>query len=103
MYEEDYTDGYKASMEELRKAPGFIEMDALCWHVFNTKDGQELLRIFKEKLICQATEVKISESYSTACVYMEGYRAAFRYLVEMVNAYQSRKDHEGKESQQQKG
>lgn len=95
-------EGYKASMEEMKKAHGYIEMDALCWHVFSTTDGQKLLELFKNKFIYQATQSSISESYSTACVYMEGYRAAFRYLVEMVNSYQSRKDHEGKESQQQK-
>jgi len=100
---EDYTAGYKASMEEMKKSPGYIEMDALCWHVFSTTDGQQLLKIFKEKLIYQATDAQFDRGYKTACVYMEGYRAAFRYLVAMVDLYQSTKDHEGKESQQQKG
>lgn len=102
-FEEDYMEGYKASLEEMRNAPGYIEMDALCWHVFSTQDGKKLLDILKDKIIYQATQTRIDPSYPTACVYMEGYRAAFRYLVEMVNGYQSRKDHEGKESQQQKG
>lgn len=101
--EEDYMEGYKASMDEMREAPGYIDMASLCWHVFSTKDGQELIKIFKDKLIYQATQTQIGPSYSTACVYMEGYRAAFRYLVEMVNSHQSTKDHEGKESQKQKG
>lgn len=101
--EEDYMAGYRASMEEMKRAPGYIDMAALCWHVFSTKDGQELLTIFKEKLIYQPTQAKINESYATACIYMEGYRAAFRYMVEMVNQHQSTKDHQGKESQQQEG
>lgn len=101
--QEDYMEGYKASMEEMKKQPGYIDMASLCWHVFSTPDGQDLLKIMKEKLIYQGTQAKIDPSYPTACVYMEGYRAAFRYLVEMVNAHQSTRDHQGKESQQQKG
>lgn len=94
--EADYMDSYKASMKEMIESPGYIEMDALCWHVFSTADGQKLLEVFKDKIIYQGTQAKIDPSYPTTCVYMEGYRAAFRYLVEMVNAYQSKKDYEAK-------
>lgn len=93
-FQEDYMAGYRASMEEMKKAPGYIELDALCWHVFSTTDGQKLLEIFKDKIIYQATQAKIDASYETSCVYMEGYRAGFRYLVEMVKSYQAKKDGE---------
>lgn len=102
-YEEDYMEGYRASIDAMRGSHGYVEMDALCWEVFSTPDGKKLLDIFKNKFIYQANHAKMDESYPISCVYMEGQRSAFRYLVELVNSYQARKDHEAKELQSNKG
>jgi hypothetical protein len=90
----NYFDGYKQQFDAMNSRKGRIEVDALVHTVFSTEAGMELLELIKDRFISAATPSQINEHYATSCVYYEGYRAAFRYLITLVESYKIRKEHE---------
>lgn len=93
-------EGYKDSLDKMKSGQEQIELDQLCWNVFgSTEDGRKLLQIMKDRFISNPTPSQINDNYDKACIYYEGYRAAFRYLINLTNSYQVRKDFEASQAQ----
>lgn len=98
--ETNYFSGYEESFEQFLKRPERIELDQLVYHVLGkTEDGKRLLKYFKDHMLTSAVPAQISDNYDKACMYHEGYRAAFRYLVALVDSYQARKDFDAREAE----
>lgn len=75
-----------------------VQLDELCWHVFNTEDGKKLLEIMKTRFIGMATPGPVNENYAHMCVFYEGYREAFRQIIGSIQSYQIRMDQKAKEA-----
>lgn len=75
-----------------------VQLDELCWDVFNSDNGRKLLEIFKERFIMPGTPSQINDNYDKACMYYEGFREAFRQIIGSVQGYQIRKDEEARKA-----
>ena len=96
----NYMEGYKESFDNFLNSPDRIELDQLMYHVLGkSEDGMKLLQIFKDRMLTAPTPGQLSGNFHHACIYHEGYRSAFRYIIMMVESYKVRKDFEAKEAQ----
>lgn len=90
----NYYEEYKALENN---SPG-VQLDELCWHVFNSEDGKKLLEIFKERFVMIPTQGPVNENFPVMCTFYEGFREAFRQIIGSVNSYQIKKDEEAKKA-----
>jgi len=96
----NYMEGYKESLDALLSSPDRVELDKLMYHVLGkTEDGKRLIQIFKDRFLMAPSSGIIGNNFEQSCVYHEGYRAAFRYIIQMVDSYKQRKDFEAKEAE----
>lgn len=92
-------EGYKESLDSLLSSPERVELDQLMYSVFErSEDGKRLLAIFKERFLTAPAPGRMGSGYEQSCIYHEGYREAFRYIIMMVGSYKQRKDFEAKEA-----
>jgi hypothetical protein len=98
----NYMEGYKESLDNFLNSRDRLELDQLMYHVFGkSDDGKKLLEIFKDRFIYAPTPGNLSGNFDHSCIYHEGYRAAFRYIISMVESYKVRKEFEAKEASSQ--
>lgn len=95
----NYMEGYQESLDSFLNSPDRLELDQLMYHVLGkTDDGKKLLEIFRDRFLTAKTPGQINGNYHHACIYHEGYRDAFRYIIMMVESYKNRKEFEAKEA-----
>lgn len=75
-----------------------VQLDELCWNVFNTDAGKELMKIIKERFLVMPAPGPVGKDYPQMCVFYEGFREAFRQIVASVDGYQQKKDFEAKQA-----
>jgi len=93
--QEDYWDGYTSSINKLKNNPDIVEFDRLCFEVFSkTEAGAKILSELTERYIIPSTPAKDMTSYSTNCVYYEGFRDCIRLLIQSTKGYSRRKEAE---------
>jgi len=101
---ENYFEGYNKSIESMKNHPSVVELDRLCYQVFNTSDeGKKLIEVFKERFLLPSIPAQLNKGFETTCVYYEGYREAFRQIIQSVRNYQERMEHEAKSASDAKG
>ena len=94
--QEDYWDGYTASINKLKNNPDVVEFDRLCFEVFNkTEAGALLLSQLTERYLIPSTPSR-GENYAHSCIYYEGFRDCIRLLIQSTKGYKSRKEAEDK-------
>lgn len=77
----DYLKGYGPSLEKLKNNPAAVEFDKLCFEVFeNTDAGKKLMELILERYLIPSLVHGDNKNYSDACVWAEGFKAAFRVL-----------------------
>lgn len=54
----------------------------------------KLLEILRDRFIIPSSPGPMSESYHYSCIYYEGFREAFRQLINSVDSYKKRMDAE---------
>lgn len=59
-----------------------------------SEDGNKLLELLKDRFIFPSSPGPMSESYAYSCIYYEGFREAFRQLINCVDSYKKRMDAE---------
>lgn len=96
----DYFGGYRESLKEMTQLHSDIVLDELCYEVFEGDEaGKRLAQVMKDRFIYAPTPVQIGDNFDKACVYHEGFRAAFRYLLTLKESYKQRKDFEAKQAE----
>lgn len=96
--QEDYFEGYKKKIDELKTRPDVVELDKLCYHVFSSEDGKKLLEQFTNRYLIPGFVNPGHPSATTAAMYYEGFKEAFRLIIGSVRAHQQRIDAERQES-----
>src|SRR5690554_1159553 len=92
---ENYLDEFYTNLRVAQDKANIKPLDKLCFDVFKkSESGVELLTIFKEKFLTSRVNSKIGDNYHFACIYHEGYRDAFRYIIGLCESYEKRKKFE---------
>lgn len=91
--QDNYFRGYQESIDSMGKdGKEPFEYDRLCYEVFNSDSGKELLAYFKDSIIAGSVPAKLGEHYQVSCIYYEGYREAFRQIIAAVKQYPIRRE-----------
>lgn len=77
----DYYKGYRESIDRLKEMPELVEFDKLCYEVFcHSESGRKLMEQIIDRYLMPAIVQNDNPQYQTACVWAEGFKAAFRLL-----------------------
>ncbi len=87
---EDYFEGYQKKMDELKTRPDVVELDKLCYMVFQTDDGKKLIEQFVERYLLPGFVNPAAASPGHAALYYEGFKEAFRLIRGSVKAHEQR-------------
>lgn len=94
LQQEDYFDGYKKKIDELKHRPDVVELDKLCYLVFQSDDGKKLINEFKERYLFPGFVNPSAPNAGEAAMYYEGFKEAFRLVIGSIKAHQQRIDAE---------
>ena len=85
---ENYWAGYQDSIDNLKNKPEGLEFTKLCYLVFETEQGKELMKVIDERII-NANLVPIStQNYETVSTYYEGFKEAFRTIKMHIKSHE---------------
>lgn len=87
---EDYAKGYKDSVEKLKNDPKLIQMDRLCYEVFQTEMGKKLMSIIEERFLIPSLANRESPTYPVMTIWQDGFKDAFRFLRQAITSHQQR-------------
>lgn len=87
---EDYFEGYQKKIDELKTRPDVVELDKLCYMVFQTDDGKKLIEQFVERYLLPGFVNPGAASPGHAALYYEGFKEAFRLIRGSVKAHEQR-------------
>lgn len=94
LQQEDYFEGYKRKIEELKQRPDVVELDKLCFLVFQSEDGKKLLNEFTERYLLPGFVNPAMDNSGGAALYYEGFKEGFRLIRGSIRAHQQRIDAE---------
>ena len=94
--DENYFEGYQKSIDDLKQRPDLVELDMLCYMVFNNENGKKLLNEFVERYIMPGFVNPSHPNAKEAGLYYEGFKEAFRLIRGSVKSHQQRIDAENK-------
>jgi hypothetical protein len=78
---EDYGAGYRDSKENLKNRPELVELDKLCYELFQVNEmGKEFMKIITERYLIPPMADRNSPSFGTSAVWAEGFKDAFRMI-----------------------
>lgn len=90
LQQEDYFEGYQKKIDELKTRPDVVELDKLCYMVFQTDDGKKLMEQFVERYLLPGFVNPGAASPGHAALYYEGFKEAFRLIRGSVKAHEQR-------------
>ena len=87
---ENYAAGYQENIEKLKNNPAIIEMDRLCYEVFNTPSGKKLMEIFKERFLIPAIVDRGADNYKELIIWADGFKDFPRMLIQYITSHEQR-------------
>jgi hypothetical protein len=90
LQQEDYFEGYQKKIDELKHKPDVVELDKLCFMVFQSEDGKKLLNEFVERYLLPGFVNPGAANPGMAAIYYEGFKEAFRLIRGSINAHKQR-------------
>lgn len=88
--QENYFEGYKKKIDELKLRPDVVELDKLCYFVFQSEDGKKLLNEFVERYLLPGFVNPAMPNAGHAALYYEGFKEAFRLIRGSIKAHEQR-------------
>lgn len=89
--EEDYYAGYNKSIDELKNNPKLVELDKLCYDIFeHQENGREFLKIVTERYLIPSMVSRGNPVYQVDVIWQEGFKDAFRMIIMHINAHKQR-------------
>jgi hypothetical protein len=88
--QENYYAGYEESIKNLRNNPELVEIDKLCYLVFNTPDGKKLMDIFIERYVIPGFVNPSSASPGDSALYYEGFKEFIRMIRSCIKSHEQR-------------
>lgn len=87
---ENYYAGYQESMDALKNKPEALEMDKLCYFVFNTDEGKRLMSEIVERFLLPGFIHPNGTNVGESAIYYEGFKEGFRMLRNCVRSHEQR-------------
>jgi hypothetical protein len=87
---ENYYKGYQDSIDGLKNKPELVEMDKLCYFVFNTDDGKKLMDEITERFLIPGFIHPNGQNIEASAVYFEGFKEAFRMIRNCIRSHKQR-------------
>lgn len=91
---ENYYEKYNENIENLKNNPKAMEIDKLCYLVFRSEEGKQLIELFKNRYLLPSLVHPENPNLQIACVYMEGFKEGYRQIIASIESHQQRIDAE---------
>lgn len=88
--QENYYEGYQASINKLKNNPEIVEIEKLCYLVFRTEDGKKLIDEITERYIIPGFVNPVVPHASNAALFYEGFKEAFRMIKNSIKSHEQR-------------
>jgi hypothetical protein len=86
---EDYTAGYKASVEALKNHPELVSFEKMCYEVFYMNEfGKKLMEHLEENFLMRPAAATEHPNFKDLCIWKDG----INYII--LNLRNSAKSHE---------
>lgn len=88
---EDYGAQYRQSAEALKNHPQIVEIDRLCYEIFEMNThGKRLMEILTERYLLTVAGTPGSPTYPQECMWSEGVRYAYLLLRNSAKQHKQR-------------
>lgn len=87
---ENYYDGYKDSIDNLKGNHQIVEFDRLCHMLFTTEDGKTFMKECENRFLIPALCVPTQNNYRDTVIFMEGLKEAFRMIRNCILSHDQR-------------
>lgn len=87
---EDYNLGYKENIEKLKNNPHLVELDKLCYEVFNTEHGKKFLEVIEDRFLSRSMVSRDSPNYAMMLIWADGFKDAFRMISDYIKKHEQR-------------
>jgi hypothetical protein len=89
--QENFFAGYQKSIDELKNNPQIIEMDKLCFELFESNpQGKRFLEVVTERYLIPALVKMGTPTYQLDVLWAEGFKDFPRMLLGSVKSHQQR-------------
>lgn len=94
---EDFLAGYRQKVEALKNNPALFEFDRLCYELFKMNEqGKRFMEIVYERYLIPSLANRDSANYAYMTIWADGFKDAFRMIVQAINSHDQRIKHEDK-------
>jgi hypothetical protein len=88
---EDFLQGYRDSIENLKNNPELISFDKLCYELFEQNElGKKFMQIAEERYLIPSIVNRESSNYKTMVIWADGFKDAFRLIKQGVLSHAQR-------------
>lgn len=85
--QEDYWKGYNESIDKAKDNPDLFRFSELCFLVFETDLGKELLKQIDEKILMADLVPINANNYENTSTYYAGFKHAFRTIKNNIKSH----------------
>lgn len=91
----NYTKDYHVAQPDEKSEKKHVDFEKLCFELFEANPkGKKLQAIIKSRFLMAPAPGQIGKNYEQSCIYYEGFKEAYRYLLNCVESYKQRKQYE---------
>jgi hypothetical protein len=87
---EDFTKGYRESIEALKNRPELIQFDKMCFELFNSELGKKFMEYVLENYVIPPMADRNSSNFSINAVWAEGFKDFARMLRASIKSHDQR-------------
>lgn len=88
---ENFFEGYQKSINELKNDPRLIEMDKLCYELFEVNtQGKRYMELCRERYLIPALVQKGTPTYQLDVLWQEGFKDVFRVILASIDSHKQR-------------
>lgn len=90
LQQENYNEGYNASIENFKNRPDIVAFDRLTFEVFETEQGKKWMEMVMEKYVIPPMADRNGKDFPTQAVWGEGFKDFPRMIRLMILSHQQR-------------
>lgn len=88
---ENFFEGYNKSIESYKNNPEIIAFDRMCYELFEaTELGRKFIEFVTERFFVYSQVQRGNPTYQLDCIWQEGFRDAYRMLMNSVMSHKQR-------------
>lgn len=87
---EDYLEGYRQSVDNLKNRPEILEFDKATYELFATPQGKKWLELVEERFLIPSLVNRASASYPIDVIWSDGFKDFPRMINQYLTAHEQR-------------